>query len=165
MRHVIVSNGCDSVLPEEPKVPFDWLDIRAPTASAAGGENPPAVVEATPPVHSPLLPTFSPTVRCLSPAVEDVLMTLCDVQTQIIEYSSGVVPATARFRNEFITDAYLTEDDEEEEDDDDLKSATSMDNGGGTPIRLRLLTSLQPQLYRRCLRLSLCNRRSSSQLS
>ena len=98
MSHIIVSNGCDAVLPEEPKVSFDWLDIRAPSASAASGENPSAVVEATPPMHSPLLSTFSPTVRCLSPAVEDVLMTLCDVQAQIIEYSSGVVPATARFR-------------------------------------------------------------------
>eukprot|EP00798_Chlamydomonas_sp_ICE-L_P008606 gene8606-biopygen15521 len=38
---------------------------------------------------------------------------------------SGVVPATARFRNDFITDAYLTKDDEEDEEDDDhLKTAT-----------------------------------------
>eukprot|EP00798_Chlamydomonas_sp_ICE-L_P009624 gene9624-biopygen5834 len=63
-------------------------------------------------------------------------MTLCDVQTQIIAYSSGPAPPTARFWGGCISDADLTEDEMEEDDDDDdddLKSATSADNGGGTP--------------------------------
>eukprot|EP00798_Chlamydomonas_sp_ICE-L_P003972 gene3972-biopygen21690 len=60
--------------------------------------------------------------------------------SQIIEYSSGVIPPTARFWNDDISDADLTEDempghhdDDDDFDDDDLKSATSADNGGGTP--------------------------------
>ena len=49
IRSIIVSNGCDHVLPTEVKVPSDWLDDCAPAASAAGEEDPSAIVEVTPP--------------------------------------------------------------------------------------------------------------------
>jgi len=67
-------------------------------------------------------------------------MTLCCVQTQIIQYSSGVVPLTAQFWGGCQTDDGLTEDEEDfqRSDSDDLKSATSADYGGVTPSATRV---------------------------
>jgi len=124
IRSVIISNGCDRVLPTEDPAPLnDWLDVCAPAASADGHENPSAIVEVTPPNQFFSSTVSSPIVRRLSPEVEDVLMRLYCVSTQIIEYSRKPPPPAARF----------SDDDDVTDDDDDLQSAMSGDFGGATP--------------------------------
>eukprot|EP00798_Chlamydomonas_sp_ICE-L_P025607 gene25607-biopygen20095 len=55
IRSVIVSNGCDRILPTGVQVPLDWLDDCAPAASAAGEEDPSAIVEVSQRRTSPML--------------------------------------------------------------------------------------------------------------
>jgi len=126
IRSVIVSNGCDRILPTGVKVPLDWLDDCAPAASAAGEEGPSAIKEVTPPDQSSNFTVPSLNVRRLSSDVEDVLMKLCCVQTQIIRCASDPQPPFVPFN--YDEDYSTTTDDEE-----DLKSATSADFGGVTP--------------------------------
>eukprot|EP00798_Chlamydomonas_sp_ICE-L_P010421 gene10421-biopygen7559 len=126
IRSVIVSNGCDRILPTGVKVPLDWLDDCAPAASAAGEEGPSAIKEVTPPDQSSNFTVPSLNVRRLSSDVEDVLMKLCCVQTQVIRCASDPQPHCVPFN--YDEDYSTTTDDEE-----DLKSATSADFGGVTP--------------------------------
>jgi len=74
MRSVIISNGCDRVLPKEDAVSQDdWLDVCAPATSAGGYESPSAIMEVTPPNHTS---TFA--LLQLPSVVDDF-----DVQTQV----------------------------------------------------------------------------------
>eukprot|EP00798_Chlamydomonas_sp_ICE-L_P020381 gene20381-biopygen29147 len=138
MRSVIISNGCDRVLPKEDPGPLDdWLDVCAPAASASGHESPSAIVEVTPPNQSSTFTALSATVRRLSPEIEDVLMRLCCASTQIIQYARAPPPPDARFDYDYQelashrrADGYA---DDSDDGDEDLQSAMSGDFGGVTP--------------------------------
>jgi len=146
MESVIISNGCDRILPLKIRVPTDWLDDCAPAASAAGDESPSAIMEATPPSNTSISPSPSPFVQRLRPEVEDILMRLCCVSTQIIQYARSPPPADARFTYDTVDlalhsheDGYAygkSDDSEEDYSDDcmeDLQSARGGDFGGVTP--------------------------------
>jgi len=139
MESVIVSNGCDRILPFKTRVPTDWLDDCAPAASAALDESPSAIMEDIPPYQTSISLPPSPLVQRLLPEVEDILMRLCCVSTQIIKYKSSPPPPDARFEYDNADlarhkheDGYYTEDDDDDEQED-LQSARSGDFGGVTP--------------------------------
>ena len=95
--------------------PGSWLDVRAPSAFNPADEVASATAEATPLLPalypSPPLPDISLSVCRLSLAVERVLLTLCDVQTQICAHRRFGPPAHAQFYCDQLSEA--TESDEE----------------------------------------------------
>jgi hypothetical protein len=137
MESVIISNGCDRILPFKIRVPTDWLDDCAPAASAALDESPSAIMEAIPPSHPTISLPPSPLIQRLRPEVEDILMRLCCVSTQIIKYRSSPPPADARFSYDHADlarhkhgDGYYTDNTEDDDEEADLPSS---DFGGVSP--------------------------------
>ena len=81
IKNYIVLNGFDAVLTPVKRPAESWLDVLAPIASYSAGEIASGKPDATP--HPPTVTQLSRPLDRLDDEVEEFLLNLCDVQTQI----------------------------------------------------------------------------------
>ena len=94
VRNHVILNGFDAVLAPVRKLPESWLDCK-PGPSYSGGEIASENMETTPP---PPLP--SPDVGDRLPyEIEEFLLDLCDVQTQMLQHRSMGMYSDAEFHH------------------------------------------------------------------
>ena len=104
VRNHIILNGFDAVLAPVRKLPESWLDSK-PGPSYSRGEIVSEMLETTPP---PPLP--SPLIEPRLPYdIEEFLLDLCDVQTQMLQHQRMGMHSTAEFHH--IPDQYVGSDD------------------------------------------------------
>ena len=93
VRNHIILHGFDAVLAPVRKLPESWLDIK-PGPSYSGGEITSVTAETTPP--PPPLPLIG---TRLPYDVEEFLLNLCDVQTQMLQHRRNGMSINSEFHH------------------------------------------------------------------